>query len=97
MLVTTSRVFVSMLRCESWCDDASKASAKTIDLCNNPMTKEPKLESAKRIVSEWVDLDGEVTVTTATVYDALTQNSERPVMSSERADAESISYVKDEL
>ncbi|CAB3410539.1 unnamed protein product [Caenorhabditis bovis] len=48
------------LWCETWCDDASKESAKTIDLCNNPKTKEPKLESAKRIVDEWQDYDKEV-------------------------------------
>ena len=28
--------------------------------CNNPMTKEPKLQSAVRIVKEWPDLDNEV-------------------------------------
>lgn len=32
------------LWCESWCGNATKAKAKTIDLCNNPMTKEPKLQ-----------------------------------------------------
>ncbi|VDK62945.1 unnamed protein product [Cylicostephanus goldi] len=48
------------LWCETWCDDASKSKAKTIDLCNNPMTKEPKLESAIRIIPEWRDLDEEV-------------------------------------
>ena len=31
------------LWCESWCGNATKSRAKTIDLCNNPMTKEPKL------------------------------------------------------
>ncbi|XP_015767784.1 PREDICTED: UDP-glucose:glycoprotein glucosyltransferase 1-like [Acropora digitifera] len=48
------------LWCETWCDDASKSAAKAIDLCNNPMTKEPKLKSAVRIVKEWQDLDNEV-------------------------------------
>lgn len=48
------------LWCETWCDDASKATAKTIDLCNNPETKEPKLARAFRIVEEWKDLDAEV-------------------------------------
>ncbi|XP_067039989.1 UDP-glucose:glycoprotein glucosyltransferase 1-like [Acropora muricata] len=48
------------LWCETWCDDASKSTAKAIDLCNNPMTKEPKLKSAVRIVKEWQDLDNEV-------------------------------------
>ena len=35
------------LWCESWCGNATKAAAKTIDLCNNPQTKEPKLEGAR--------------------------------------------------
>ncbi|XP_004704006.2 UDP-glucose:glycoprotein glucosyltransferase 1 [Echinops telfairi] len=48
------------LWCETWCDDASKKKAKTIDLCNNPMTKEPKLEAAMRIVPEWQDYDQEI-------------------------------------
>ena len=33
--------------------------AKTIDLCNNPKTKEPKLVAARRIISEWPALDEE--------------------------------------
>ncbi|XP_010726975.1 UDP-glucose:glycoprotein glucosyltransferase 2-like [Meleagris gallopavo] len=48
------------LWCETWCDDESKKKAKTIDLCNNPQTKEPKLEAAARIVPEWVDYDTEI-------------------------------------
>jgi UDP-glucose:glycoprotein glucosyltransferase len=59
------------LWCESWCDDASKEKAKTIDLCNNPMTKEPKLTSARRIISEWVDLDDEATKTTRRLHEHL--------------------------
>lgn len=47
------------LWCESWCGNSTKFKAKTIDLCNNPMTKEPKLEGAKRIIPEWIDLDAE--------------------------------------
>uniref|UniRef100_A0A8C0WBK4 Glucosyltransferase 24 catalytic domain-containing protein n=1 Tax=Castor canadensis TaxID=51338 RepID=A0A8C0WBK4_CASCN len=42
------------LWCETWCDDASKKR------CNNPMTKEPKLEAAVRIVPEWQDYDQEI-------------------------------------
>jgi len=45
------------LWCETWCSDASKSSAKTIDLCNNPLTKEPKLERAQRIAPEWNEYD----------------------------------------
>jgi len=54
------------LWCESWCSDESKAEAKTIDLCNNPMHKEPKVSMAKRVISgelfneSWVELDAEV-------------------------------------
>ncbi|MEJ1280627.1 UDP-glucose glycoprotein glucosyltransferase 1 [Cricetulus griseus] len=48
------------LWCETWCDDESKQRAKTIDLCNNPKTKEPKLEAAARIVPEWVKYDAEI-------------------------------------
>jgi UDP-glucose:glycoprotein glucosyltransferase len=47
------------LWCETWCSDEIKPKAKTIDLCNNPLTKEPKLEAAVRIVAEWTDLDAE--------------------------------------
>ncbi|KAL0221852.1 hypothetical protein RCL1_001706 [Eukaryota sp. TZLM3-RCL] len=45
------------LWCESWCSDSSKSKAKVIDLCNNPATKEDKIESAKRIIPKWVSLD----------------------------------------
>ncbi|KAJ0400835.1 hypothetical protein ATCC90586_005228 [Pythium insidiosum] len=54
------------LWCESWCSDESKASAKTIDLCNNPKHKEPKLDMAKRVISgelfneSWLELDQEI-------------------------------------
>ncbi|XP_011341647.1 UDP-glucose:glycoprotein glucosyltransferase isoform X1 [Ooceraea biroi] len=48
------------LWCETWCDDASKQYAKTIDLCNNPMTKEAKLQAAMRILPEWVGYDEEI-------------------------------------
>ena len=47
------------LWCESWCGNTTKLRAKTIDLCNNPMTKEPKLVGARRIVVEWSSLDDE--------------------------------------
>lgn len=48
------------LWCETWCDDESKKSAKIIDLCNNPMTKEAKLEAAQRIIAEWNEYDNEI-------------------------------------
>lgn len=54
------------LWCESWCSDETKATSKTIDLCNNPLHKEPKVSMAKRIIDgplfneSWVQLDAEV-------------------------------------
>ncbi|ORX93045.1 UDP-glucose:glyco protein glucosyltransferase [Basidiobolus meristosporus CBS 931.73] len=51
---------VEWLWCETWCSDGSLKKAKTIDLCNNPMTKEPKLERAKRLLPEWEGYDEEV-------------------------------------
>lgn len=48
------------LWCETWCDDELLARAKTIDLCNNPLTKEPKLDRARRQVTEWTEYDEEV-------------------------------------
>lgn len=48
------------LWCETWCSDEDLAEAKTIDLCNNPMTKEPKLDRARRQIPEWNVYDEEV-------------------------------------
>ncbi|KAG9400917.1 UDP-glucose:glycoprotein glucosyltransferase 2 [Aphanomyces cochlioides] len=54
------------LWCESWCSDETKENAKTIDLCNNPKHKEPKLDMAKRVISgdlfpeSWLELDSQV-------------------------------------
>lgn len=48
------------LWCETWCDDQSKSSAKTIDLCNNPLTKEAKLTAAMRILPEWKGYDEQI-------------------------------------
>lgn len=48
------------LWCETWCSDESLAQARTIDLCNNPQTKEPKLDRARRQVPEWTTYDEEI-------------------------------------
>ncbi|KAH3670358.1 hypothetical protein WICMUC_004854 [Wickerhamomyces mucosus] len=48
------------LWCETWCDDKSLKNAKTIDLCNNPLTKEHKLDRAKRLIPEWNKYDDEI-------------------------------------
>ncbi|OQE46616.1 hypothetical protein PENCOP_c001G06204 [Penicillium coprophilum] len=48
------------LWCETWCSDEDLDVAKTIDLCNNPLTKEPKLDRARRQVPEWTVYDDEI-------------------------------------
>jgi len=48
------------LWCETWCSDESLKEARTIDLCNNPQTKEPKLDRARRQVPEWTVYDDEI-------------------------------------
>ena len=48
------------LWCETWCSDESLKDARTIDLCNNPLTKEPKLDRARRQVPEWTVYDEEI-------------------------------------
>ncbi|KAF2746996.1 glycosyltransferase family 24 protein [Sporormia fimetaria CBS 119925] len=48
------------LWCETWCADEELGKARTIDLCNNPLTKEPKLERARRQVPEWTRYDEEI-------------------------------------
>ncbi|KAI9032274.1 hypothetical protein DFJ74DRAFT_640813 [Hyaloraphidium curvatum] len=58
------------LWCETWCDDESLKTAKTIDLCNNPMTKEPKLDRAKRQIPEWSVYDNEVAAVAARVAES---------------------------
>jgi UDP-glucose:glycoprotein glucosyltransferase len=55
------------LWCETWCSDESLARAKTIDLCNNPLTKEPKLDRARRQVPEWTEYDASVAALAARV------------------------------
>lgn len=47
------------LWCETWCSDSTMNDSKTIDLCNNPLTKKPKLEIAKARIPEWPELDRE--------------------------------------
>lgn len=48
------------LWCETWCSTDTLKNAKTIDLCNNPLTKEAKLTAAQRIVPEWKGYDDEI-------------------------------------
>ncbi|KJA25590.1 glycosyltransferase family 24 protein [Hypholoma sublateritium FD-334 SS-4] len=47
------------LWCETWCSKDRLHRAKTIDLCQNPLTKEPKLARARQI-PEWDEYDTEI-------------------------------------
>ncbi|KAL4183985.1 hypothetical protein AMTRI_Chr11g101090 [Amborella trichopoda] len=83
------------LWCESWCGNSTKSKAKTIDLCNNPMTKEPKLQGARRIISEWVDLDGEARAFTAKILGEETETPSEPV-SGPRTEAIATDYAEED-
>jgi len=60
------------LWCESWCSNAGLAAAKTVDLCNNPRYKEPKLSMAQRVIAgplfseSWLELDAEIALAEST-------------------------------
>eukprot|EP00441_Pelagodinium_beii_P019352 CAMPEP_0197670380 /NCGR_PEP_ID=MMETSP1338-20131121/74435_1 /TAXON_ID=43686 ORGANISM="Pelagodinium beii, Strain RCC1491" /NCGR_SAMPLE_ID=MMETSP1338 /ASSEMBLY_ACC=CAM_ASM_000754 /LENGTH=226 /DNA_ID=CAMNT_0043250115 /DNA_START=132 /DNA_END=809 /DNA_ORIENTATION=- len=43
------------LWCETWCSNVTKPLAKAVDLCQNPLTKEPKTTMARRVIPEWND------------------------------------------
>jgi len=59
------------LWCESWCSNESKSEARTIDLCNNPLTKRPKLDAAKLFIEEWTELDDDIHATEARALEEL--------------------------
>ncbi|CAK7357043.1 unnamed protein product [Dovyalis caffra] len=84
------------LWCESWCGNATKSRAKTIDLCNNPMTKEPKLQGAKRIVSEWVNLDSEARHLTAKILGDEVNPQESVVSPNQSPDSGTDNSVEEE-
>uniref|UniRef100_A0A671PG01 UDP-glucose:glycoprotein glucosyltransferase 2-like n=1 Tax=Sinocyclocheilus anshuiensis TaxID=1608454 RepID=A0A671PG01_9TELE len=48
------------LECNVNCIDSVSQFRHTIDRCNNPKTKEPKLSAAVRIVPEWSKYDNEI-------------------------------------
>lgn len=68
------------LWCETWCSDESLEVARTIDLCNNPLTKEPKLDRARRQVPEWTVYDEEIA-------EVLSKAKERKADEGERGEA----------
>ncbi|KAI7903194.1 UDP-glucose:glycoprotein glucosyltransferase-domain-containing protein [Cokeromyces recurvatus] len=82
------------LWCETWCSDESLKTAKTIDLCNNPLTKEPKLDRARRQVPEWEMYDNEIDKLRKRVADDMTvvaKNTGDQIILNDRQ------HVKDEL
>lgn len=82
------------LWCETWCSDETLMEARTIDLCNNPQTKEPKLDRARRQVPEWVEYDEEIARL------AKKRREEKEVNTKSRRfeeTAEPTGHVKDEL
>ncbi|KAL5787384.1 hypothetical protein ACOSP7_004333 [Xanthoceras sorbifolium] len=85
------------LWCESWCGNATKSKAKTIDLCNNPMTKEPKLQGARRIVSEWPDLDLEARRFTAKILGDELEFQEKPASPNQPQTSKSDSSSEEDL
>ena len=57
------------LWCETWCSDDTMDKAKTIDLCNNPLSKASKLHIAQTRIKEWPLLDEEAKSITASPDD----------------------------
>ena len=81
------------LWCETWCSDESLKQAKTIDLCNNPQTKEPKLDRARRQVPEWTIYDNEI----AEVLRMAREEGEKLTSNQERKRERHWRSVQDEL
>lgn len=53
-----------------------QSQARTIDLCNNPKTKEPKLQAARRILPEWEGLDVQQAELTRSIEERLAAEDE---------------------
>lgn len=71
------------LWCETWCSQESKPAAKTIDLCQNPLTKEPKIVMAKRIISEWQTYHDEVQLFQEGLEASATENAPQRIAQAE--------------
>lgn len=85
------------LWCETWCSDEALEQARTIDLCNNPQTKEPKLERARRQVPEWTVYDEEIAGLVRRVADADSPRAEEVEADEVEGKEEAASWKKDEL
>ncbi|GAB1602450.1 UDP-glucose:glycoprotein glucosyltransferase 1-like [Argonauta hians] len=87
------------LWCETWCSTSELKNAKTIDLCNNPLTKEPKLQAAIRIVPEWKHYDYEIKVLWDNIYGTNTRfqtEYEKPVKDNDDKEDKETSTTKKE-
>ncbi|XP_052863855.1 UDP-glucose:glycoprotein glucosyltransferase [Anopheles cruzii] len=82
------------LWCETWCSSETLQYAKTIDLCNNPLTKEAKLTAAQRIVPEWKDYDAEIKRLQAKAEDS--EHSEEESSSPQHSEQHSTDETKNE-
>ncbi|XP_058056103.1 UDP-glucose:glycoprotein glucosyltransferase [Anopheles bellator] len=82
------------LWCETWCSSETLQYAKTIDLCNNPLTKEAKLTAAQRIVPEWKDYDTEIKRLQAKAEDS--EHSEEESSSPQHSEQHSTDETKNE-
>lgn len=80
------------LWCETWCSDEALRTAKTIDLCNNPLTKEPKLDRARRQVPEWTEYDDEIAALARRVASTSTEGED-----GDHAEEQEMYERKDEL
>lgn len=80
------------LWCETWCSDESLTKARTIDLCNNPQTKEPKLDRARRQVPEWTIYDNEIAALDRRLKDIADKDE-----NTENQKSEDGAHIKDEL
>ena len=86
------------LWCETWCSDETLKEARTIDLCNNPQTKEPKLERARRQVPEWTEYDEEIAALARRVREREEEGTvERNTKSRRFEEEEAKETVRDEL
>ncbi|KAJ3497246.1 hypothetical protein NLG97_g2045 [Lecanicillium saksenae] len=89
------------LWCETWCSDESQSVARTIDLCNNPETKEPKLDRARRQVPEWTEYDDEIAALAKRVKDvAGSDNGSQPAEQERNTKSRNFEvpvHTKDEL
>jgi len=86
------------LWCETWCSDETLRTARTIDLCNNPQTKEPKLDRARRQVPEWTEYDEEIAALAKRRKDGHLKSSEKTVERNTKSRTlEETASKKDEL